>query len=71
MSAAEVAMLTLLVPDMSCSHCERAVKEAVAAVAPAARVRVNLAAHRLTVEGAEAAPVLAALAEAGYPATPA
>ncbi len=64
-------MLTLNVPDMSCSHCERAVKEAVAAVAPAARVVVDLPAHRVTVEGAEAAPVIAALEEAGYPATPA
>jgi len=64
-------MLTLDVPDMSCAHCERTVKEAVATVAPEARVRVDLAAHRVTVEGAEAAPVIAALADAGYPATPA
>ncbi len=64
-------MLMLNVPDISCAHCERAVKEAVAAVAPAARVHVDLPAHRVTVEGGEAAPVIAALAEAGYPATPA
>ena len=63
--------LTLNVPDMSCAHCERAVKEAVASVAPAAQVRVDLPGHRVTVEGAEAAPVIAALHEAGYPATPA
>ena len=64
-------MLTLNVPDMSCSHCERAVKEAVATVAPAARVMVDLPAHRVIVDGAEAGPVMAALKEAGYPATPA
>ena len=63
-------MLTLNVPDISCSHCERAVKEAVAAVSPTARVVVDLPAHRVTVEGAEAAPVIAALEAAGYPATP-
>jgi copper chaperone len=62
-------MLTLDVPDISCAHCERAVKEAVASVAPDARVSVDLPAHRVTVEGAEAARVIAALAEAGYPAT--
>lgn len=61
-------MLTLTLPDMSCSHCERAVKEAVASVAPSAAVHVNLATHRVTVEGADEAPVRAALEEAGYPA---
>ena len=63
-------ILTLDVPDMSCAHCERTIREALAAVAPHAKIGVDLPAHRVTVEGADAAAAIAALAEAGYEATP-
>lgn len=62
-------MIELKVPDMSCNHCRAAVTAAIRAVAPAAEVAVDLEARRVRVGGAaDAAPLLAALTAAGYPA---
>lgn len=59
------------VPDMTCGHCKAAVEKAVASVDPAARVRVDLASREVEVESQAPAPaVIAALAAAGYSATP-
>lgn len=63
-------MITLSVPDMSCGHCKAGVERAVAAVDPAARVAVDLAARRVTVDtAASAAALVAALDRAGFAAT--
>jgi copper chaperone len=63
-------MIALAVPDMSCGHCRAAVTEAIAALDPAATVRIDADRRRIEVEG-HAAPdaVIRALADAGYPAT--
>ena len=59
------------VPDMSCGHCVSTITQAVQQAVPGARVTVDLPAHRVTVEGAaEAEPVRAAIAQAGYEAQP-
>ncbi len=62
--------LTLSVPDMSCAHCKATIERAVAATDPAARLAVDLPAHRVAVETTiPAAAMIAALEAAGYPAT--
>ncbi|WP_102225890.1 heavy-metal-associated domain-containing protein [Acidimangrovimonas sediminis] len=62
--------LTLTIPDMSCGHCKAAVEGAVTGADPAAKVAVDLETKTAKVETALApAQVLAALNEAGYPAT--
>ena len=54
-------------PDMSCGHCEAAVRKTVAALDAQARVEVDLATKQVKVESAKARDALAAaLAEAGY-----
>ena len=40
----------LKVPDMSCAHCEAAIKEAVGALAGVAAVEVDLGAKRVRVD---------------------
>lgn len=63
-------MTRINVPDMSCGHCKAAVEKAVASVAPAASVSVNLTSRSIDVsDGAPIASVLNALAAEGYPAT--
>lgn len=58
---------TYHVPDMSCSHCERAITAGVKAAVPEASVAIDLNAHRVAVSGAsDAATVQAAIKEAGY-----
>ncbi|MFD2854530.1 heavy-metal-associated domain-containing protein [Seohaeicola zhoushanensis] len=42
---------TFHVPDMTCGHCEKAVKGALAEALPGAPVEVDLAAHLVRVEG--------------------
>lgn len=57
------------IPDMSCSHCVKAVSEAIVAADPEARAEVDLEARRARVETAvDPAALVAALDEAGYPA---
>jgi copper chaperone len=53
------------VPDMTCGHCEKTVRGALEEVLPGAAVTVDLAAHRVTVEG-DAAKAEDAIREAGY-----
>ena len=65
-------MLELNVKGMTCGHCVAAVREAVAEVAPTAEVRVDLAAGRVEVRGAERIePVVEAIRAAGYEIGPA
>lgn len=55
------------VQGMSCSHCVRAVTEAVQGVDPAAHVSVDLDAHRVTVGStAPREQLAAAITDAGY-----
>jgi copper chaperone len=65
------SMLELNVKGMTCGHCVAAVREAVADVAPMAEVRVDLAAGRVEVRGAERSePVVEAIRAAGYEVGP-
>ncbi|WP_377295712.1 heavy-metal-associated domain-containing protein [Rhizobium sp. SGZ-381] len=57
---------TFLVPDMSCGHCEKAVKVALSEALPGVPVAVDLAEHRVTLDGGNAAVAEAAIREAGY-----
>lgn len=59
--------MELEVRGMSCSHCERAVTKALQAIDPGAKVAVDLAGGRVTVETARPrADVAAAIEDAGY-----
>ncbi|ODU10714.1 MAG: heavy metal transporter [Rubrivivax sp. SCN 71-131] len=61
-------MLEYDIAKLSCGHCVRAVTEAVQEVDPAARVEVDLGRKHVSIQTqAEAARIVAALAEAGYP----
>ena len=55
------------IPQMSCGHCVRAVTEAVQQVDPQARVEVDLASKKVSVESqAGRQQIIDALTEAGY-----
>lgn len=56
---------TFLIPDMTCGHCEKTLRGALADVLPAAAVNIDLSTHRLTVTG-DAAAAEEAIREAGY-----
>lgn len=56
---------TFHVPDMTCGHCEKAVRAALGTALPGAAVEVDLAAHTVRVAG-DADAARAALVEAGY-----
>ena len=59
------------VQGMSCSHCERAVTQAVQALDPQAQVAVDLAAGRVTIQSTQARDALAqAIAQEGYTVAP-
>ena len=65
-------MIELRVTGMTCGHCVSAVTRAVKAVDPEANVQVDLGAGRVRVDGRSSADALGkAIAEAGYPASPA
>jgi copper chaperone len=65
-------MINLTIPKISCGHCVRAVTDAVAAVDGKATVVVNIATKTAEIDStASTAELVAALAAAGYPATPA
>jgi copper chaperone len=65
-------MTTLSIPDMSCGHCKTAVTKALTSVPGVIAVDVDLEGGTAEVEGdAPVAALLAALDQAGYPATPA
>ena len=61
-------MIEFQVPAMSCGHCVGAVTQAIKLLDPQARVQVDLASKKVTVESGKAADTVAqALTEAGYP----
>lgn len=60
-------MIEYRVDDMSCGHCEKAIRQAVRDVDPGARVEVSLTTHRVSIDSEQApARFAAALTEAGY-----
>ena len=59
------------VSGMSCGHCVRAITQAIQALDQAARVEVDLAAGRVSVESVlDAAQIQAAIREEGYEVAP-
>ncbi|MCS6996395.1 MAG: heavy-metal-associated domain-containing protein [Casimicrobiaceae bacterium] len=61
----------LSVTGMSCAHCEAAVREALAAIDPAARVEIDLPTGCVEIESSEPVDRLAAAIEAeGYSVSP-
>lgn len=62
--------MILSVPDMSCGHCRSAVEEAVTAVDAGATLRFDQEARRVDIAtSASAEAIIAALDDAGYPAS--
>jgi len=53
------------VPDMTCGHCEKTVRGALADALPGAAVAIDLTVRTVTVEG-DAAKAEEAIREAGY-----
>lgn len=65
-------MIRFQVPDMHCGGCVRRVTKAVQSVDSAAKVEADVPGREVRVDStADPAALLTALAEAGYPATPA
>ena len=65
-------MVTLIVPDMSCSHCSGVITKALKQLDPSAVIGFDMHNHRVQVETTEAGDaVMKVMAAAGYPATPA
>jgi copper chaperone len=63
-------MTRLSVPDMSCGHCKAAVEAALIAIPNVGPVSVDLTLRQVEVAGeAPSAALIAALDQAGYPAT--
>ena len=61
-------MISFQVNDMTCGHCVSAITKAVQAIDPEAKVHVDLAAHRVSVEAAatNAQQLSEAIEQAGY-----
>jgi copper chaperone len=57
--------VTFHVPDMTCGHCEKTVRGALADVLPDAVVSIDLSTHRVSVAG-NAETAEEAIREAGY-----
>jgi copper chaperone len=58
---------TFEVKGMTCSHCERAVTQAVKSIDPAAQVKVDLAAGKVEVQTSQPREAIAqVIAEEGY-----
>jgi copper chaperone len=65
-------MIELRIEGMTCGHCVSAVTRAVKTVDPDANVQVDLGTGRVRVDSRSSADALGkAIAEAGYPASPA
>jgi copper chaperone len=63
-------VITLKVPDMSCGHCAGVITKALRQLDPDAEVGFDMHNHLVQVETPKQSDsVLAALADAGYPAT--
>ena len=61
-------MLNLTAPDMSCSHCVKAITAAVQALDARAIVETDLVSKKVTIDtAADTTAVIAAMSEAGYP----
>lgn len=65
-------MITFEVDDMTCGHCAGTITRALEAADPRARVTIDLARHRVTVEPSAADPTQLrdAIAQAGYTPVP-
>ena len=62
-------MTTYKVPDMTCGHCVGVVTETLKSLDPTAEVKVEVMKKEVSVTSkASADAILAALADAGYPA---
>jgi copper chaperone len=62
-------MTTYKVPDMTCGHCAGVVTETLKSLDPAAEINVEVMKKEISVKStASADKILAALADAGYPA---
>ena len=61
-------MTTFEVKDMTCGHCVSTITKAVRAVDQGAKVQIDLATHRVTIDPTEAdeAELSAAIKHAGY-----
>ena len=57
---------TFLVPDMTCGHCEKTLKAALDDALPGVPVAVDLAGHRVTLDGGDATVAETAIRDAGY-----
>lgn len=63
-------MITLKVPDMSCSHCSGVITKALKQLDPDAEIAFDMHNHMVQVQTAKQAAVLVdTLNNAGYPAT--
>lgn len=64
----EIRMIEFTINDMSCGHCASVITKTVKALDSAAKVDIDLAHKKVTVESTEdRADLVAALTEAGYP----
>ena len=65
-------MTTFEVKDMTCGHCVSTITKAVKAVDQGAKVEIDLATHRVTIDPteADAAELSDAIKEAGYTPVP-
>lgn len=64
-------MIRLSIPEMSCGHCEKTIREAVKEVDENARVTVDLGSRTVDIETARTRDdVSGAIAEAGYTNSP-
>ena len=61
-------MTTFVVKDMTCGHCVSTITKAVKDVDQGAKVQIDLATHRVTIDATEAdeAELSAAIKQAGY-----
>jgi copper chaperone len=64
----EFRMIAFEVKDMSCGHCVGTITKAVTALDGGAKLRIDLASHRVEIEpvAAGAAQLAAAITQAGY-----
>lgn len=63
-------MIRLNIPDMSCGHCEKTIREAVRKADPRATIEIDLGARTARIETMQPGAVASAIAKAGYPNRP-
>lgn len=56
---------TFTVPDMTCGHCEKTIRNALSEALPGAEVSIDLSSHKVVVDG-DADTAMAAMQEVGY-----